>query len=79
MAFRSSDGGESWHGPGIAFAIDYNQHGFVPFIPRGGSRIYSFGTQPVWERYTPNGVSRRTPLSATAGPTMTGAPGAKCA
>ena len=51
VAFRSSDGGESWHGPGIAFAIDYNQHGFVPFIPRGGSRIYSFGTQPVWERY----------------------------
>ena len=32
-ALRSSDGGNTWHGPRIAFAIDYNQHGFVPFIP----------------------------------------------
>ena len=51
VAFRSSDGGESWHGPRIAFAIDYNQHGFVPFIPRAGSRLYAFGTQPIWDRY----------------------------
>ncbi len=51
VAFRSSDGGESWHGPRVAFAIDYNQHGFVPFIPRGGSLLHAFGTQPIWDRY----------------------------
>lgn len=40
VALRSSDGGESWHGPRVAFDIDYHQHGFVAFIPRGGNRLY---------------------------------------
>ena len=47
LAYRSSDRGATWQGPTVAFDIDYNQHGFVPLIPRGSSRIYAFGTQPV--------------------------------
>ena len=35
LAYRSRDGGRTWAGEGIAFAIDYNQHGFVPLVPRG--------------------------------------------
>ena len=48
VAFRSSDQGRTWQGPSIAFDIDYNQHGFIPLIPKGSKRIYAFGTQPVW-------------------------------
>ena len=48
LAYRSSDKGRTWHGPTVAFDIDYNQHGFVPLIPRGSKRIYAFGTQPIW-------------------------------
>ena len=51
VALRSTDGDDTWHGPRVAFDVDYNQHGFVPFIPRGGSRLHSFGTQPIWDRY----------------------------
>jgi len=47
LAYRSRDGGRTWAGEGIAFAIDYNQHGFVPLVPRGSARVYAFGTQPV--------------------------------
>jgi hypothetical protein len=63
VAFRSSDGGDSWHGPRVAFDIDYNQHGFVPFIPRGGNRLYAFGTQPIWDRYRrDHGLRENAPI-----------------
>ncbi len=51
VAFRSSDQGRTWQGPTVAFDIDYNQHGFIPLIPKGSKRIYAFGTQPVWGQY----------------------------
>ena len=51
VALRSSDGGNTWSDPDIAFDINYNQHGFIPLIPRGGKRLYAFGTQPIWGRY----------------------------
>jgi len=54
LAYRSSDKGRTWVGPTVAFDIDYNQHGFVPLIPRGTSRIYAFGTQPMWNKF--NGI-----------------------
>jgi hypothetical protein len=52
LACRSGDGGRTWSTPQIAFTIDYNQHGFIPLIPRGTRRIYAFGTQPVWDQFT---------------------------
>ena len=52
LAYRSVDRGKTWHGPTVAFDIDYNQHGFVPLIPRGSARLYAFGTQPIWGMYT---------------------------
>jgi len=51
LLYRSSDKGKTWIGPGTAFQIDYNQHGFIPLIPKGSDRIYCFGTQPVWDEY----------------------------
>jgi hypothetical protein len=51
VAFRSTDQGKTWQGPTVAFDIEYNQHGFIPFIPNGSKRIYAFGTQPVWGQY----------------------------
>jgi hypothetical protein len=51
FAFRSTDQGKTWQGPTVAFDIEYNQHGFIPFIPNGSKRIYAFGTQPVWGQY----------------------------
>ena len=44
LAYRSSDKGKTWEDPTVAFDIDYNQHGFIPFIPKGSERIYAFGT-----------------------------------
>lgn len=52
LAYRSSDRGRTWQGPALAFDIDYNQHGFVPLIPAGSTRIYAFGTQPAWGLWT---------------------------
>jgi hypothetical protein len=52
LAYRSSDGGRTWAGPTVAFDIDYDQHGFIPLIPRGTNRIYAFGTQPIPELYS---------------------------
>ena len=52
MAMRSSDRGRTWSKPVVAFDIDYNQHGFVPLIPKGSKRIYAFGTQPIPSKYT---------------------------
>jgi hypothetical protein len=53
VAFRSGDKGKTWNGPEVAFNIDYNQHGFIPFAPQRAkdapkNRIYAFGTQPIW-------------------------------
>lgn len=50
-SWRSSDKGKTWEGPRKAFEIDYNQHGFVPLVPRGSNRMYCFGTQPVWAEW----------------------------
>ena len=63
LAYRSSDKGRSWQGPSVAFDIDYDQHGFVPLIPRSGGRIYAFGTQPIPELYTrEDGLYENTPI-----------------
>lgn len=63
LAYRSHDKGKTWSGPTVAFDIDYNQHGFVPLIPRGSSRIYAFGTQPVWGMYSrENGLQENAPI-----------------
>jgi len=63
LAYRSSDKGRTWQGPTVAFDIDYNLHGFVPFNPKGTERIYAFGTQPIWGMYTrENGLHENTPI-----------------
>jgi len=49
LAFRSKDRGATWEGPVVPFDPAYNQHAFIPLIPRGGKRIYAFGTQPIGE------------------------------
>ena len=62
-ALRSSDKGKTWSDPYIAFKIDYNQHGFIPLVPKGSKRIYSFGTQPVWGLYTRDfGLAENAPI-----------------
>lgn len=63
LAYRSKDKGRAWQGPTVAFDIDYNQHGFVPLIPKGSKRIYAFGTQPIWGMYTrEHGLRENTPI-----------------
>ena len=63
LAMRSSDRGETWTKPVEAFQIDYNQHGFIPLIPRGSKRIYAFGTQPVWKEFSvEEGLSENAPI-----------------
>jgi len=63
MALRSSDKGETWSNPYIAFKTEINQHGFIPLIPRGSKRIHSFGTQPVWGLYSRgDGCSENAPI-----------------
>ena len=63
VAFRSSDHGKTWQGPTVAFDIDYNQHGFVPLIPKGSNRIYAFGTQPVLGQYVAeHGQAENAPI-----------------
>ena len=63
VAYRSSDKGKTWEGPTIAFDIDYNQHGFIPLIPKGQERIYAFGTQPIPELYeVEDGLHENTPI-----------------
>lgn len=52
LAMRSGDKGKTWSKPTIAFDIDYNQHGFIPFIPKNSKRIYAFGTQPAFHSYS---------------------------
>jgi hypothetical protein len=48
VAYRSSDRGKTWQGPTIAFGEEMNHHGFIPLVPQGSSRIYAFGTQPIF-------------------------------
>ena len=63
ISYRSSDHGKTWKGPAIAFDIDYSQHGFIPLIPKGGDRIYAFGTQPVPSEYSrEKGKHENTPI-----------------
>lgn len=63
IAYRSQDRGATWTGPTLPFDIDYNQHGFIPLIPRGGTRLYAFGTQPVWGLWTQtHGLGENAPL-----------------
>lgn len=63
LAYRSSDRGRTWQGPIVAFDIDYNQHGFIPFIPRGSTRLYAFGTQPIWDLYSrERGLHENAPI-----------------
>ncbi|MEK6796234.1 MAG: sialidase family protein [Spirochaetota bacterium] len=52
VAMRSSDKGRTWSEPTAAFDIDYNQHGFIPLIPKESKRIYAFGTQPDWGSFS---------------------------
>ena len=47
LAFRSTDRGRTWSGPRVTFDSSQSHHGFVPLVPRGSSRIYAFGTQPL--------------------------------
>ncbi len=63
IAYRSSDKGKTWQEPKVALDIDYSQHGFSPLIPKGGSRIYTFGTQPVVGMHTTeNGQGENAPI-----------------
>lgn len=64
LAYRSRDGGETWEGPAVAFDIDYNQHAFIPFIPKNSNRIYAFGTQPnplLFDRHA-HGLGENAPI-----------------
>ena len=64
LALRSSDRGKTWGNPYVAFKnIDFNQHGFIPLIPNGSKRIYSFGTQPCWGLFTrEHGLAENAPI-----------------
>ncbi len=68
VAFRSKDKGATWQGSTRPIDIDYNLHGFVPLMPRAGNgipegRIYCFGTQPIWGRYTrERGLHENAPI-----------------
>ena len=63
LAYRSSDRGQTWSGPTVALDIEYNQHGFIPLIPAGSTRIYAFGTQPIWDMYTrERGLKENAPI-----------------
>ena len=63
LAYRSKDRGNTWEGPSHPFDIDYNQHGFIPFIPSGSDRLYAFGTQPIWGRYSrEDGLHENAPI-----------------
>lgn len=63
LALRSKDKGKTWERPVVAFDIDYNQHGFIPFIPKNSKRIYAFGTQPVFAMYkNTEGQQENTPI-----------------
>lgn len=58
-ALRSTDRGRTWSKPFAPYDTDYNEHGFIPLIPAGSKRLYSFGTQAVWAGYDHHNRSRR--------------------
>lgn len=63
VAYRSQDSGRTWQGPVYPFRIDFNQHGFIPLIPKGTKRIYCFGTQPLLNRAeTEEGRQENAPI-----------------
>ena len=63
IAYRTSDNGQTWQGPTVAFDINYSQHGFIPLIPTGSKRIYAFGTQPIPSEYSrEKGKHENTPI-----------------
>lgn len=47
LLYRSQDKGQTWQGPYLATDISYNQHAWVPLVPRGAQRIYMFSTEPT--------------------------------
>jgi len=54
VAFRSSDQGKTWTGPKVAWNIPYNQHCFVPLVPRGvrfeEEMLYDLPTRADFQR-----------------------------
>lgn len=53
LLYRSKDKGKTWTGPTLSTSIPYNQHAWVPLIPKGSKRIYVFGTEPSPSDFTP--------------------------
>ncbi len=47
LIYRSKDKGATWLGPFLSTSIPYNQHAWVPLVPKGGQRIYMFSTEPA--------------------------------
>ena len=47
LIYRSKDKGKTWQGPFLSTPIPYNQHAWVPLVPKGGKRIYMFSTEPA--------------------------------
>ena len=47
LIYRSKNRGKTWQGPFLSTPIAYNQHAWVPLVPRGGKRIYTFSTEPA--------------------------------
>ena len=62
LAFRSSDKGQTWVGPTVAFDSSQSHHGFVPLIPSGSSRIYAFGTQAIPGMVGEGGLYENAPI-----------------
>lgn len=55
VALRLRDGGATWSPPTVPYEVDYNERGFIPLIPSGTKRLYSFGMQALWMRFNPRG------------------------
>jgi hypothetical protein len=53
LLYRSKDKGKTWLGPTLPAHIPYNQHAWVPLVPKGSKRIYVFGTEPAPDNFTP--------------------------
>lgn len=47
LLYRSKDKGATWQGPFLSTDIPYNQHAWVPLVPKRGKRIYTFSTEPA--------------------------------
>lgn len=45
--YRSTDRGQSWSAPTIAWQVDYPTAPVTPFVPKGSRRIYLFDTEPI--------------------------------